>query len=160
MEKSKAEEALEALGISVEDMENAEKELESKGLRRYRYTDNRVCACGHGVTKHTVTNGVVYCKPSRMECPCRKMRPVLEAEDTRRFIYRTNGSGPMHALTRGIMSCIESDKAVTWIVDLACDRCGEKTGNVVPVPVTQNGRASSDATGFDALLCPVCREEV
>lgn len=160
MGKSDAEKALEAMGISVNDMEDAEKTLELKGLRRYRYTDNRVCACGHGVTKHTVTSGVVYCKPSRMECPCKKMRPILEAEDTRRFIYRTNGAGPMHALTRGIMSCIEADKKVTWTVELKCDRCGEKPGTVVPVPVTQTGRASSEATGFDALLCPSCREEV
>lgn len=148
------------MGISVEDMMKAESELEAKGLRRYRYSDNRVCVCGHGVARHTVVGGVVYCKPARMECPCKKTRPVLEVQDTRRFIYRTNGAGPMHALSMGIMSCLQNGKDVKWLIELECDRCKKKTGNVVPVPVTQTGRAVSEATGYDALLCPECRAEV
>ena len=66
----------------------------------------------------------------------------------------------MHALTLGIVSHVQTGREVQWIVDLVCDRCGEANGNVVPVPVTQTGRATSYPTGYDALLCPTCRTEV
>lgn len=160
MEKTEAEKALEAMGISLEDMEAAEKKLGDLGVRRYRNTDSRICLCGHGASRHTVINGVVYCKPARMECPCKKLRPVLEVDDTRKFLYRTNGAGPMHALSMGILASAREQKKVEWIADLVCDRCGEQTGSVVPVPVTQTGHATSYATGYDALLCPTCRTEV
>jgi hypothetical protein len=159
-EKKSAQTALESLGISVEEMQKTEEDLEKQGLKRYRYTDSRICLCGHGVGRHTVTNGVVYCKPSRMECPCKKLRPVLEAGDTRLFIRKTSGSGPLHALTLGLLSLIKAGKTAEWVVELECDRCKKKTGDVVPVPVTQYGKAATYATGYDALLCPDCRREI
>jgi hypothetical protein len=155
-----AEEALEAMGISLEDMEETERKLHEQGVRRYRSSDSRICACGHGVSRHTVINGVVYCKPSRMECPCKNCRPVIEVDDTRKFLFRTNGAGPLHALTMGMFASAKSGKNVKWIIDLKCDRCGEQTGTVVPVPVTQNGVATTYPTGYDALLCPKCRVEI
>lgn len=161
-EGTEAEEVLAAMGLSLEDMEDAEKQLELMGQRRYKTNDNRICVCGHGVGRHTVLSGVVYCKPSRMECPCKKCRPVIEAEDTRKFLFKTNGAGSMHALSMGILASGKEGRSVRWIVDLplTCDRCGDASENIVPVPVTQTGRATSYATGFDALLCPKCRVEV
>ena len=150
--------ALEAMGISLEEALNADEEVKNHIQRGER--DGRVCLCGHPVARHTVIGGVVYCKPSRMECPCKKTRPVLESNDTRKFLRRTVGAGAMHALTLGIVSAIQSGKSAEWVVDLKCDRCGADDANVVPVPVTQTGRAATYATGFDALLCPQCRVEV
>jgi hypothetical protein len=46
-----------------------------------------------------------------------------------------------------------------WTIDMECDRCHEQ-GRLSPVPVTQNGTATQEATGFDALLCTSCREQV
>jgi hypothetical protein len=155
-----AEKALEAMGISLEEMEETERKLIEQGTRRYRTADSRVCACGHGVSRHTITNGVVYCKPARMECPCRNCRPVLEVDDTRKFLFRTNGAGPLHALSLGMFASAKEGKNADWIVELKCDRCGEQTGTVVPVPVTQNGVATTYPTGYDALLCPKCRVEI
>lgn len=159
-EREESEKALEALGISLDDAEEAERKLEAMGTKRYKTTDSRVCICGHGVGRHTVISGVVYCKPARMECPCKKLRPVLDVDDTRPFIRKTSGAGALHALSLGLLSLVKSGKKSAWVVDLACDRCGAQTGDVVPVPVTQNGRATTYATGFDALLCPKCRVEV
>ena len=149
--------ALASMGLTVDDIDDADKEL----LARKSYgTDRQICLCGHGVSRHTVTNGVVFCKPARMECPCKRVRPVLITEDTRMFIRKTDGSGSAHALARGIRATVEKNKSVSWSIDLVCDRCGESDNNIVPAAVTQSGNAVSYATGYDALLCPECRTEV
>jgi len=146
--------ALEVLGISFEEAREVDKKLSRKSKAK---RDRRVCLCGHGVSKHTTYNGILVCKPSAMTCPCKKINPVLEAEDTRMFLRKTEGAGPMHALSRGIYACLEAGKKVEWIVALECDRCHATDKRVVPVPVTQNGFSADYATGFDALLCDECR---
>jgi hypothetical protein len=153
-----AKAALEAMGITLDEALEADEKVRDGAKTRDR--DARICLCGHPIARHTIVNGVVYCKPSRMECPCKKTRPVLEADDTRKFLRRTSGSGAMHALSLGLVSLIQSGKSAKWIVDLVCDRCGAQDGNVVPAAVTQTGKPTSYATGFDALLCPTCRTEL
>ena len=151
--------ALAKLGLTPEDVDQADAELAEQ--RKVNMAVNRhVCACGHGIARHTVVHGTVMCKPARMECPCKKARPVLIAQDTRMFIRKTSGGGAQHALTRGIRESLTKNKSVEWIIDLVCDRCGEENASIVPVPVTQTGAAVSRATGYDALLCPDCRTEV
>jgi hypothetical protein len=152
-----AEEALAQLGITTEDVDASDAELIEK--RKYK-VDREICLCGHSMGRHTVISGIVLCKPARMECPCKKARPVLVTQDVRKFIRKTEGAGAAHALTRAIRDTAANGKSVEWIVDLVCDRCGAADNNVVPVPVTQNGIARSHATGYDALLCPDCRVEV
>lgn len=146
--------ALEMLGISLDEAREIDGKLTKKAKVK---RDRRICLCGHGVSKHTTYNGILTCKPSAMMCPCKKVNPVLEADDTRVFMRKTEGAAAMHALSRGMYACLESGKEVRWIVDLHCDRCGSTDKRVVPVPVTQNGFAADYATGFDALLCDDCR---
>ena len=124
-----------------------------------RDRDGRICACGHPMTRHAVLSGLVYCKPSRMECPCKKDRPVVTTSDTRLFLCKTEGQGPMHALGRGLVAAAKDGHRVEWLIEKKCDRCGSE-GPVSPVPVTQRGVAVSEPTGFDALLCAKCRTEV
>ena len=151
--------ALAAIGLTPEDVDRADLELAEQRKAR-EAIDRHICACGHASSRHTVMAGIVYCKPSRMECPCKKLRPVLETSDTRLFVRKTDGGGAAHALARGIKAAVEKGRSVRWIVDLVCDRCGEAHANVVPVPVTQTGAAVPRATGYDALLCPECRKEI
>lgn len=159
MPKGSALDALLKMGLTPEDIDRADVELAER--RKANDAVNRhVCACGHAMGRHTVVNGIVMCKPARMECPCKRARPVLLAQDTRLFIRKTEGGGAAHALSRGIRESLTKDKAVEWLIDLACDRCGEETDSIIPVPVTQNGTAVSRATGYDALLCSDCRVEV
>lgn len=154
---SSAVDALAALGMSAEEVTKIDSVLRTRPQKR----DGRICLCGHGVTKHYVNElGIVSCKPSKMDCPCKKVRPVIDAEDTRPFLRRTQGPGPYHALTRGLAALAESGKSADWIIELECDRCNQKTDNLSPVPVTSNGFAASEATGYDALLCFPCRDEV
>jgi len=150
-----AAEALAMLGITLEEVDDADEALREKGPR-----DRRICACGHGVSRHTENYGAVYCKPARMECPCKKVRPVLETNDTRAFLRKTDGMGVQHALTRGIAAAIKRGKSAKWLVELKCDRCGESAEKIIPAPVTQRGISVDHPTGYDALLCPKCSTEV
>jgi len=151
--------ALEMMGITLEEGLAADKAMLEKTTTKRQRTPE-ICICGHSVTKHSNHVGLVNCKPAALDCPCKKLRVVLEAEDTRLFLRKTGGAGAMHALSRGITSSIQAGKAVKWTVDLMCDRCQSSANNVVPVPVTQNGYGADYATGFDALLCPECRTQV
>jgi len=152
------EEMLASMGISMEEAEEANENLRVRPAHGGR--DARICICGHGVSRHTVTNGAVYCKPTRMECPCKKVRAVIEAEDTRPFLRRTGGAGAMHALSLGLVGLAQKGRSARWVVDLVCDRCGKEDSNVVPAAVTSNGVGVSYPTGYDVLLCPGCREAV
>jgi hypothetical protein len=115
--------------------------------------DGRVCLCGHPMKRHAFTK----CSPSRLICPCKKARPVLETSDTRVFLRKTRGSGTGHALAQGILAA-KGKHEITWLVEMKCDKCGTE-GKVSPVAVSQQGSIMDEATGFDALLCQKCREE-
>lgn len=153
---SSANDALAAMGMGVDEVMEMDSVLRTRPTKR----DGRICICGHGVAKHTEIAGVVNCKPSKMDCPCKKVRPVIDAEDTRPFLRKTQGAGPMHALARGLAALAENGKDADWIIDLVCDRCSQETGSLIPVPVTKDGRATVEPTGYDALLCQKCREEI
>lgn len=143
------------LDFSQEEAQAADEELKKPKSKR----DRRICLCGHPMARHTNLSGMVYCKPTRMECPCKKPRPVLEVSDVRPFLRKTSGAGPLHALGRGLAAAAAKGIEVRWLVEMKCDRCG-KAGPISPVPVTQRGIAVNEATGFDALLCADCRTEV
>jgi hypothetical protein len=140
-------------------LEEAQAADEKLLARSGRHRDGRICACGHPMTRHTVVSGIVYCKPSKMDCPCKRDRPVLETSDTRTFLRKTEGAGPEHALTRGLQAAMAAGHVVEWLIEPQCDRC-QTEGPVAPVPVTQRGATVHQATGYDALLCRACREEV
>jgi len=153
-----AAKALAQIGMTVDELKKAEEELSQ--VRPNRGRDNRICVCGHRMSAHTVVGGAAFCRPTKMECPCKKPRPVIEAQDTRCFNYKTSGSGALHALARGMLACVEREKSFKWIIPLVCDRCGSAAERLVPCAVTQRGQAVSYATGYDALLCEECRRAV
>jgi len=150
-------EMLKMLGTSVEEVETTRRTGEA-GAKRDK-SDRRICICGHRVNGHTELAGVTFCKPARMECPCKKCRPVLEVEDTRMFIRATSGGGRLHALSQGLYNLVQREKKAKWLIEFKCDRCGEESDKpLTPVPVTQSGTATTYPTGFDALLCDDCRQ--
>jgi hypothetical protein len=145
----------EFLDFGIEDSKAAEEKIASQG-RSDR--DKRICACGHPMARHWTEHGKTLCKPSKMECPCRfeSHRAVLLAGDARKFLRKTEGPGPEHALARGILASIESGSDVEWLVEMVCDFCGEQS-QLSPVPVTSSRSVEFKATGYDALLCRKCR---
>jgi len=150
-----AEDGLKAIGLTQEDMKSLEGDLAAKPKR-----DNRICICGHPVTRHTVAGALTICKPTKMDCPCKRCRPVVKVSDLRPFLRKTEGSGGLHALARGMYALTQKDGKIDWLEDLVCDRCKEKAADLTPAAVTQRGTSAMHATGFDALLCGKCRTEV
>ena len=143
-----------ALDFTLDEAIEANEELLNKGPR-----DQRVCLCGHAVSRHMEIMGMVQCKPSKMDCGCKKIRPVLEVGDLRVFLRKTDGAGSMHALGRGMATAAQRDIKMKWLETPTCDRCSTE-GPVSPVAVTQGGHISNHDTGFNALLCVNCRMEL
>ena len=155
-----AEEALRAIGLTVEELEEAEQELYLSGKVRQRSRDNRICACGHRMSAHTSVAGASFCRPTKLECPCKSPRPVIAVSDTRSFNFKTEGSGALHALSRGMLALAKKGKTLRWLVDLECDRCKKPAEKLLPSAVSQRGMAMTEATGYDALLCEDCRRAI
>ena len=154
-----SQEAIEALaktGISLEEIQQV-----SAALKTTRTKDNRVCVCGHTMTKHNrAQNGIVTCRPSAMSCNCKRMHPVLTSTDLRPFMRKTSGHRKEHALMLGIAKCIEEGATVKWIDDpLLCERCQKET-IVFPVCLTGQGYKTPVSMGYDHLLCDDCFGEV
>lgn len=144
----------ELLGFGIEEVEAAEEKISSQGrLDR----DQRICACGHPMTRHWTEQGKTYCKPSKLECPCKfeSHRAVLKAANTRRFLCKTVGTGPEHALARGILASVKAGEKIEWLIDMVCDFCGEKD-RLYPSPVIAPKTVRYVPTGYDALLCGKC----
>jgi hypothetical protein len=149
-----ASETLAQLGITADEIETAEQSIDK------RNRDSRICACGHRMSAHTVVAGASFCRPTKLECPCKSPRPVLTVSDTRSFNYKTEGSGALHALSRGILALARRGGRSHWLIELKCDRCSRQVDRLLPSAVSQRGRAMTEPTGYDALLCEECRSEI
>jgi hypothetical protein len=145
--------AFDFFDFSEEEAEQQAREFESDKYDR----DGRICICGHPMKRHTSFNGMTTCSPSRLICPCKKSRPVIESSDTRVFLRKTRGSGSSHALAQGILAA-RGKHEITWLIEMKCDKCGAE-GKISPVAVSQAGIIKDEPTGFDVLLCQKCREE-
>lgn len=154
---SSAEDALAMLGMTAEDAVIADEKLTRKPSR-----DKRICLCGHAVNKHATDTGEVKCVPARYWCPCKIIRPVIEVEDTRLFLRKTNGPNLEHALVRGMAASYAQKKSVKWIEDVHCDICKKPASEVRigPTAVTEYKQASLQATGYDSLLCEDCLDRI
>ena len=158
--KQSSIDALAMTGIELEELQDV-----GAALLKEPPKDSRVCICGHSMNKHAVINGYVSCKPSRMSCPCKALRPVLTSTNVRPFMRKSLGSGSAHALMQGFRKAIELDAEISWIEPPTCDyqkngsKCGS-TEQVVPCLVTQNGFYTTEATGYDVFLCVSCKENL
>ena len=153
---------LDAMGLTLEDVMRAEDIIRVKPTHR----DGRVCICGHAISKHTFAVGIVSCKPSRLNCPCKTIKPVIDVSDTRYFLRKTEGSGPLHALSRGMAALEAANGSGSWLIGVECQNpnCA-KTPNSRVVPVPVDGRVSpprvaTSATGYDLLLCTTCTDSM
>ena len=158
--KQSSIDALAMTGIELEELQDV-----GAALLKEAPKDSRVCICGHSMNKHAVINGYVSCKPSRMSCPCKAVRPVLTSTNVRPFMRKSLGSGSAHALMQGFRKAIELDADISWIEPPTCDyqkngsKCGS-TEQVVPCLVTQNGFYTTEPTGYDVFLCVSCKENL
>lgn len=150
------------LGLDLDEVLATDDALRVKPKHR----DGRICLCGHSVTRHQVepVTGIFGgCTPSRLQCPCKRINPVFDAEDTRPFMRKTNWSGSEHAFARGLAKLVESGKSGEWIIDLNCFACGQPSDSLIPMCMTDTGREiphGAEPTGYDALMCPTCVDRI
>jgi hypothetical protein len=144
--------ALAKTGLSLESIQEV-----SEALKTTRKKDNRVCVCGHTMTAHNkAENGVIFCRPSALDCNCKRMHPVITTDNLRPFKRKTSGHKTEHALMLGVARCIEMGGSFEWIEDpLLCERCQEEK-IVFPVCLTSQGHKTPLSMGHDYLLCDDC----
>lgn len=124
--------------------------------------DGRICACGHPVSRHyeSVVTRDHVCRPTRMECPCRDLLPVLVTSDTRQFLWKTEGAGAgQHALSRGLAAARVKGAVVELLeAGSTCRSCGAEEVSLRPVAVagTDIMKLSGKPEKRNGLLCEDC----
>jgi len=122
--------------------------------------NGEVCICGHSVKYHKAasTGGQVFCVPGRTVCECRTPRTALIVSDLRQFMQKTEGTGALHALGKGIATGKRKGVTMTPILT-ACDDCHRETAEgfpVAPAPIDSTGRITDVTTQWNLLLCRDC----
>jgi len=143
--------ALDAFGFS-------ESEIEAE-LRKNRLAppSKQVCICGHAVNKHSEpSEGRWYCRTANHDCPCGGPEPILVVQDTRYFMKKTEGYGPMHALSYGLMRLRQEKKWARFIIELKCDRCKAEDTKLFPVPLSPELRVVRRPSPINKLVCNDC----
>lgn len=153
---SDAADILKAMGIDPDEAVKKDNVLSRRSKK-----DRRVCVCGHAMNRHyEIMSGRWACKPSRMDCRCETARAVLEVEDTRVFLRKTNGPGIEHALSRGLAALHFAGKTAEWIDGPTCDACQKSGKQVIPAPISGAKRVAYQETKDNALLCTDCLEKL
>jgi hypothetical protein len=141
--------------------------------------DRRICICGHAMDRHKAEETLDWevpvpilkwndpsaeykCTPNRQACSCRRLIPVLEVSNTKYFLKRTEGSGELHALTRGIRALSKLEQhTMTWLIDLTCFVCGCTSEQDRVVPAVFNAdktiKKTEGSIGYDDFICQKCR---
>lgn len=153
---------LDVMGLTAEEVAKVEESMRERPASR----DGRICLCGHSVSRHIFAAGIATCNLGRQICPCKSIKPVIEVTDTRHFLKKTEGCGPLHALSRGMALLESKGGRGDWIIDVECQNPNcLKTPNsrVIPVPVDGRvtpPRVATSATGYDLLLCTTCTDSM
>lgn len=127
------------------------------GSNRRSNQNREVCICGHPMSHHeTIYEGMDTCQESKMYCPCKYKKAVLEVDDLRAFKFSTEGFGRDHALWKGLKKLRKMGKQATTLVDSTCWRCFQEAP-IEPVPLTQENRVSRYAQARNVMLCTRCR---
>ena len=140
---------LEFFGANAEDIDI--------GPERKRGVSREVCVCGHPMAHHeSVYEGLDSCQESKMFCPCRFKKAVLEVEDLRAFKFSSEGYGRDHALWKGLKKLRTMGKGATALVDSTCWKCLEKRP-IEPVSITPGNLVSRQPQARNVMVCIPCR---
>jgi hypothetical protein len=149
-------EQLMLLGGSTTEVDE-EIRLVHEGRSRPR---KQICSCGHSNGSHEITSELSVCQTGRHWCTCRHYFPVLEVDDARHFKFSSSGSGPRHALSKGIRSLQRAGKSASLLVDKSCYRCAVKTERLVPVMFNSNNQPTHSVGIITFLFCDSCLDDV
>lgn len=127
--------------------------------------DGRICSCGHPVSKHHIikASAEVSCRPGLLRCKCEKLNPVIDVPNTRFFMRKSLGNGPLHALSLGIAAIVKSNpdylERMKWLVDSICDKCKRTDALLMPTNITQSGIILNESSTHNAMLCEQCGKD-
>jgi hypothetical protein len=154
---------LDFFGYSEEEVKEV---IDTQNLQKRLSKESRqICACGHSVKHHDVTNlGEVACSPGRQKCKCDFIKPVIRVPNTRFFMRKSTGNGKFHALTLGIAEAIRAIKKedgdleqIEWLVPPICEKCKKENVPLHPTNVSSLGVIVDEPAEKNALLCDDCR---
>lgn len=115
-----------------------------------------ICICGHATSRHfEYSLGSFMCQVAKMYCPCKKILPVLEVDDTRAFIFTTDGRGNQHALFRGLKRLYQMGKSSRSLISNECWIC-RGVSPIQPVPLSEQNYVSESPQSRNAMLCEKC----
>jgi hypothetical protein len=145
---------IEEMGLDYQEVLEADETRE-----RGRPKSKTICLCGHALSRHEdMGDGRAPCNALMRNCRCRNPIAVLETEDVRVFMSKTEGGAALHALTRGLLAANKKGIEVSWIDEQRyCHSCETTDTRLTPVAVTRNGLPATEDTGYNALLCDDCR---
>lgn len=118
-----------------------------------------ICVCGHSEGAHEQFRDMDTCCPARQFCRCQKMVLVLRVENARYFMHSSDGSGPLHALTKGIRSMQKNGFTGELVVPKKCFRCGAATSRLIPLMLTKDGLPTHSVGPYTILACESCVED-
>lgn len=164
-----AREALAMLGLSVEEVEEAVAEAKA----RRENPERHICICGHPKARHYIDKDnpeIVVCKPARWGCECGKYHAVLQVQDTRDFLYGTDGPAKQHALSKGIVNALLKQHGVEWLEGTyACSFC-ETTKDLTIYPfagsekqgwrIARDKEEDTNMGKRNAFVCDTCAEKM
>jgi len=117
-----------------------------------------ICVCGHTEACHDEARGMDFCYPAKQSCPCLKKVLVLRVENARYFMHSSDGSGPLHALTKGIRSMQRSGFTGELIVPKKCFSCEAPTNQLIPLMLTKDRLPTHSGGPYTILACESCVE--
>lgn len=143
--------ALSALQLSTHYLDEVDQRPKQKSLSR------EVCICGHSVNNHKdFGDGQLICSPAKQFCPCSKLLPVIEVENTKYFLRRTRGYGEKHALTIGLHYLTKHGLWSRMVIEPICFRCGATDLTIYPTPISRDNTISYGPSAVNAFLCLEC----
>lgn len=149
------EEELALLGGPAEEVDQ---ELASAAERKGR-RDKKICSCGHSEGAHSNVANMVVCQPARQYCKCNTFIPVLRPDDARFFMHTSEGSGPLHALTKGIRRMQLQGVKAELLVPKACFRCEKPTPRLIPLMLSSEGTPTHSVGRQTILVCESCFDD-
>jgi len=152
MEENNNKSLLSVFDFTAEDIDQVLEEA-----KKVKAKSKSICMCGHADGFHDVTSaGAQFCTANKQNCKCQKKQLILTVEDTRIFLRKTTGPGPMHALAQGIRDAEKAGQKLEWIGTPTCGPCGS-TLDLSPVPVSERGVILYEDKGYNVMLCAECR---
>jgi len=148
-----AQQLIEDMGLDYQEAQQAEEARE-----RGKPKTKTICICGHATSRHEEFAGRTACNALMRNCRCREPKVVLQTTDVRMFLSKTEGSGLLHALTRGILAAGKKEIQVSWVdEERYCHKCQATEVRLTPMAVTTNGIPADQDTGYNAFFCDECR---